>query len=141
MGGLISTANNTNANGTTSTSTFDLIQNFDNPISSSIDIGSIVPIALNGDVSTDTARVSDMSSLSGKPLSAMSSSSLGVPPVNAPQTFTSNDLANYSAPYTPDNTFKVQILETLKQALLYILNVLRPFGVHNPSYSSQNALE
>lgn len=127
---LINTNTNTNANtnakSTSSpTSTIDLINEFLDPVSDSIDIGKVVDIALNPDTS-------DASSLGPKRASTTpASGTLAVyRNVNAPQTFTTNDLANgpVAGYVVGENTFVLRTLDSMKNALLFALSYLKPFG-------------
>ena len=121
---IINTNTNTNTN-TKSTSTIDLIDEFLNPVSDSIDIGTAVDIALNPDTS-------DATSLDAKrPASINASGTLAMyQTVSVPQTFTSNDLANspVAGYVTGENTFMLRLLETMKNTLLLALSYLKPFG-------------
>ena len=127
------TSNNTNTNTkstSTATSTWDLIDAYLNPVSDSIDIGKAVDIALNPDTSDATALEP------GQDPSRMGATGTLVlsPSVNAPQTFTSSDLAKNPivSGATGQNTFVLQMLETMKNTLLLALNYLRPFGGRTP---------
>src|SRR3989344_2041471 len=124
------TDTNTNTNSaSSSTSTIDLINEFLDPISDSIDIGTIVDIDLNPDTS-------DATSLGAKRSASVSASgTLAIyRTLNVPQTFTSNDLANnpVSGYIGGDNTFALRILDTMKKALLLALEYLKPFGGYVP---------
>ena len=134
ISGIINTNTNTDTNTNTnsassSTSTIDLINEFLDPISDSIDIGKIVDIDLNPDTS-------DATSLDAKRSASVSASgTLAIyRTLNVPQTFTSNDLANnpVSGYIGGDNTFALRILDTMKKALLYALEYLKPFGGYVP---------
>ncbi len=130
----INTNTNTNTNtkstSTKATSTIDLIEEFLNPVSDSIDIGKAVDIDLNPDTS-------DATSLDGKrPTSNNASGTLsGYQTLSVPQTFTSNDLANspVSGYMGGENTFAFKLLDTMKKALLYALSYLKPFGGYTPT--------
>ncbi len=126
----INTNQNTNNSGS-GTSTFDLIDQYANPVRGSIDIGTIVSIALN-------PNTSDIAMLQGtRPDSSVYTSGTitSIQPTNAPQTFTSGDLANSYAPpnVSAQNSFLLNILNTMKNTLLRALNYLKPFGGNVPS--------
>ncbi len=121
----VSTNINVNQN-TNATSTLDLIEEFLNPVSDSITIGTAVDIDLNPDTR-------DAISLNGKkPTSTLNATgTLAIyQTLSVPQTFTSNDLANnpVSGYFSGENTFIWKILETMKNTLLLALSYLRPFG-------------
>ncbi|MBI5457767.1 hypothetical protein HY971_03515 [Candidatus Kaiserbacteria bacterium] len=125
-------ATNTNKNTkdtSTATSAFDLIDAFleSDPVSGSIDIGKAVAIDLNPDTNDAISLIGrrPTSTLSGATSTLTNSQSLSVP-----QTFTSGDLANNFIPtfVGGQNTFALQILNSMKKTLLLALSYLRPFG-------------
>ena len=129
-------ATNTNKNikePSTGTSTFDLIDAFldPDPVSGSIDIGKTVAIDLNPDTSDAISLIGrrPTSTLSGA-TGTLATAQL----LNVPQTFTSGDLANNFVPtyVAGQNTFALQILASMKSALLFALNYLKPFGGYTP---------
>ena len=123
----INTNDNTNTNKSTSspTSTIDLINEFLDPISDSIDIGKIVDIDLNPDTS-------DATSLDARrPTSTrVSATSSNYSNLSVPQTFTTNDLSKgtVSGYIVGENTFILRMLDAMKNTLLLALNYLKPFG-------------
>ena len=132
---IINNNSNTNTNtksASSSTSTIDLINEFgSDSVSDSIDIGKAVDIDLNPDTS-------DAISLDGrKPATILSATgTLAIyQTLSVPQTFTSSDLANspLSSSVVGENTFLRNVLQTMKNALLYALNYLKPFGGYTPT--------
>jgi len=127
------TSNNTNTNTkstSTATSTWDLIDAYLNPVSDFIDIGKAVDIALNPDTSDATALEPGQG-----PSTIGATGTLAISPsINAPQTFISNDLAKnpFASNATGQNTFVLQVLETMKRTLLLALEYLKPFGGRTP---------
>src|SRR3989344_3723998 len=123
----INTNDNTNTNKSTSspTSTIDLINEFLDPVSDSIDIGKIVDIDLNPDTS-------DATSLDARrPTSTrVSATSSNYSNLSVPQTFTTNDLSKgtVSGYIVGENTFILRMLDAMKNTLLLALNYLKPFG-------------
>ena len=122
------TNTNTNTNGkatSSATSSYDLLDEYRDLISDSIDIGKPVDISLNPDTK-------DAASLGGRrPTSTLNASgTLASQTLSVPQTFTSNDLANspVSGYIVGQNTFVLQVLDAMKNALLVALNYLKPFG-------------
>lgn len=117
----------TNSPAIQATSTFDMIDQYVNPVSDSIDIGTIVPIDLNANIRDIALGLSPTSSTQNP--RAASGTAVGQGPLQQ-QTFTSSDLANgniwQNAP--GQNTFLTKLLETMKNVLLYALNYLKPFG-------------
>jgi|GEM_PF-2029437 hypothetical protein len=114
----------------TSTSAFDLINQYANPVSNSIDIGTGTSIALNQDLQNIGGDV-------GATTSATSSDqvdSLGnvatLQPPGAQQTFTSGDLANSPGPtpMTTSNSLVGNLIAALQNILAFLGNYLRPFG-------------
>ncbi|OGG51943.1 hypothetical protein A3C18_01735 [Candidatus Kaiserbacteria bacterium RIFCSPHIGHO2_02_FULL_54_11b] len=127
---IINTNNNTNTNkaSSTATSTWDLIDAFLDPISDSIDIGKAVDIALNPDTS-------DVTSLdANRPTSTLLNATGTITMYQPPNTFTSSDLAKnpFASNATGQNTFVLQVLETMKRTLLLALEYLKPFGGRTP---------
>jgi len=125
---IINTNTNTNTNtkSTSSpTSTIDLIKEFLDPISDSIDIGTAVDIALNPDTS-------DATSLNARrPTSTVASGTLVTyGNLSVPQTFTTNDIARspVAGYVVGENTFILRLLDTMKNTLLLALSYLKPFG-------------
>jgi len=127
---LINVNTNTNTNTNTnsassSTSTIDLINEFLDPISDSIDIGTIVDIDLNPDTS-------DATSLGAKrPTSTNASGTLIInQTLSVPQTFTTNDLSKgpVAGYIVGENTFMLRMLDAMKNTLLLALSYLKPFG-------------
>lgn len=129
---------NTNKNGT---STFDLINQYANPITS-VDIGTATPVVLNPDTSNSIGSLQGTLSQTTGTLYASGTAS-GVATIGSQQTFTSGDLGNTGAPtYTQgQNTFALQILDSLKNALLGALQYLRPFGGQIPNQNQTNLSE
>ena len=128
----INTNDNTNTNKSTSspTSTIDLINEFLDPVSDSIDIGKAVDIDLNPDTS-------DATSLDAKrpaPVNASGTSVLNGT-LNVPQTFTTGDLSKgpVSGYIVGENTFMLRMLDVMKNTLLLALNYLKPFGGYTQS--------
>src|SRR3989338_8768406 len=127
----INTNDNTNTNKSTSspTSTIDLINEFLDPISDSIDIGKIVDIDLNPDTS-------DATSLDARrPTSTrVSATSSNYSNLSVPQTFTTNDLSKgtVSGYIVGENTFILRMLDAMKNTLLLALNYLKPFRGYVP---------
>ena len=125
----INTNDNTNKSTSSPTSTIDLIKEFLDPVSDSIDIGKAVDIDLNPDTS-------DATSLDArKPTStrvAATSSAYGN--LNVPQTFTTGDLSKgvVSGYIVGENTFMLRMLDAMKNTLLLALNYLKPFGGYVP---------
>ena len=122
----INTNDNTNTKSTSSpTSTIDLIKEFLDPVSDSIDIGKAVDIDLNPDTS-------DATSLDArKPTSTrVSATSSTYGNLNVPQTFTTNDLSKgpVAGYIVGENTFILRVLDAMKNTLLLALNYLKPFG-------------
>lgn len=120
------TNTNTNTKSTSSpTSTIDLIKEFLDPVSDSIDIGTAVDIALNPDTS-------DATSLDARrPTSTVASGTLVTyGNLSVPQTFTTNDIARspVAGYVVGENTFMLRLLDTMKNALLLALSYLKPFG-------------
>ena len=115
------------------TSPFDLILGFGeepDPVSNSIDIGRAVMIDLNPDTR-------DVATLSGaRPIIMVTTTgaTANYQTVSVPQTFTSGDLANNSVPSTVagQNTFVLQLLDSMKRTLLFALSYLKPFGGYTP---------
>ena len=110
------------------TSTFDLINQYANPVSNSIDIGTGTPIALNQDLQ-------DVGGDLGTALAGTSSDQIdysgnvaNLQPTQAQQTFTSGDLANSPVSGMTQNTFAGNLIATLQQILAFLGNYLRPFG-------------
>lgn len=139
----INTSGNTNTNSTkassTATSSFDLIDQYLDeldPVSNSIDVGSIVDISLNPDTSDATTLDGKKSTSTLRATGTLALSQT----LNVPQTFTSTDLGkNPPSPSAPgQNTLTLQVLETMKQTLLYAVNYLKPFvtpfGGYRPQY-------
>ena len=126
----INTNDNTNKSTSSPTSTIDLIKEFLDPVSDSIDIGKAVDIDLNPDTS-------DATSLDArKPTStrvAATSSAYGN--LNVPQTFTTGDLSKgvVSGYIVGENTFMLRMLDAMKNTLLLALNYLKPFGGYTQS--------
>jgi len=118
---------NLSFNGTTSTSTVDLLEAFSNPFTmAATEIGTSSPISLILASIQDVATLSATSTATST-LSA-SSSALSQQPVNAAQTFTSPDLGGgISLGPLQISTFQ-QILESAKKILLGMLEILKPFG-------------
>lgn len=117
---------NTNTKSTSSpTSTIDLIKEFLDPVSDSIDIGKAVDIALNPDTS-------DATSLDARrPTSTVASGTLVTyGNLSVPQTFTTGDLARspVAGYIVGENTFMLRLLDTMKNTLLLALSYLKPFG-------------
>src|SRR3989344_1170183 len=106
------TNTNTNTKSTSSpTSTIDLIKEFLDPVSDSIDIGTIVDIDLNPDTSDATsldARRPTSTSASGTPAAYGN--------LSVPQTFTTNDLAKspVAGYMVGENTFVLRMLDAMK---------------------------
>src|SRR3989338_140979 len=126
----INTNDNTNTKSTSSpTSTIDLIKEFLDPVSDSIDIGKAVDIDLNPDTS-------DATSLDArKPTSTrVSATSSTYGNLNVPQTFTTNDLSKgpVAGYIVGENTFILRVLDAMKNTLLLALNYLKPFGGYEP---------
>ncbi|MDO8575770.1 MAG: hypothetical protein Q7R90_00475 [bacterium] len=127
----INTNDNTNTRSTSSpTSTIDLIKEFLNPVSDSIDIGKAVDIDLNPDTS-------DATSLDAKrPTSTrVSATSSTYGNLSVPQTFTTGDLSKgpVAGYMVGENTFVLRLLDAMKNTLLLALSYLRPFGGYSQS--------
>ncbi len=107
-------------------SAYDLIGNYADPIRSSIEpVGTAAEVALNYDTSNDV--VSERADTGPRILYPKNTANLPLSP--SQQTFTSEDLSN--PPISgdqPRNTFALNILQTMKNALLYALTLLKPFG-------------
>ena len=109
------------------TSSFNLIEQYINPVSNLIDIGKVVPINLNPNV-IDVAIGLSPSSTSSQSVLTASGTVVAQGPLQQ-QTFTSGDLANnYVAPPRAQNTFLLRLLDTMQGVLIYASNYLKPFG-------------
>lgn len=127
------TSGGSGATSSTTKSAFDLIEAYMNPVSSIIEIGTATSIALNQDIRDIAMTTAGQQGQNRQPATVGTSSALA-PQYVGQQTFTSNDLS-----FSPmqgvnlgTNTFAYQTLETLKRILLYVLDVVRPFGGKNP---------
>ncbi|OGG49476.1 hypothetical protein A2763_04090 [Candidatus Kaiserbacteria bacterium RIFCSPHIGHO2_01_FULL_54_36] len=114
------------------TSSFDLIEQYINPVSTLIDIGKAVPIDLNANITEIATGLSPSSSPPQQTLTAS-----GTVRAQGPipqQTFTSGDLANNpsSGSVRPQNTFILRLLDTMQNILMYASNYLKPFGGLHP---------
>ena len=116
------------------TSAIDIIAAIGNPIP--VDVGKPAPIALNPDIGNVKSELGDALSHQGTP--AQNAPIALAPGSASQQTFTSSDLSNSPAPYQPQSTFALGILENMKRALIWALNYLQPFG---GAMSSQNYAE
>jgi hypothetical protein len=111
---------------TNATSTFDQIDEFANPVSQSIDIGTPVEIDLNANTSEDTVRLESPAVMVSLPAGATASGTTAYAP---PQTFSSEDLADsFPSANSAQASFTARILGVLRRVLAYALNYLRPFG-------------
>ncbi len=111
-------------------SVYDLIGNYADPISTSIEpVGTVSEIALNSDTSNDL--VSETADTGPRILYPKNTANLPLSP--SQQTFTSADLANSPSGYIkPQNTYALSVLESMKGALQYALTLLKPFGGRIP---------
>lgn len=119
---------NTSTNG--STSTFDLIDFFANPLSA-VQIATATPIDITNAVQ-DTGNASVLQPSTALPTGAIQTQPQS-PASHGPtsqQTFTSPDLANSPSTYVPptQSTFTQNILAQMKTVLLAMQEYLRPFG-------------
>jgi hypothetical protein len=130
LGGILSpdTTNtndntNTNSNGT---STFDLIDYFANPPSSTA-VGTATPIDVS-QLIQDTGNASVLQPQPGQNvIQTPPQGSTGYGPVPQ-QTFTSGDLANSPGAYGGQSSTFQNALANMKATLISILNYLQPFG-------------
>jgi hypothetical protein len=130
------TGTGTSADNGSSSSTFALIDQYANPVSDSIDIGTGTPIALNQDLQNIGGDTGALSATSSDYIDA-SGNVVALQP-QAQQTFTSGDLANSPGPtpMTTSNSFVGNLIAALQSALAFLGNYLKPFGGQIPS---QNA--
>lgn len=123
-----SQSTNTGGSGTSnSTSTFDLIDFFANPLSV-VDVGTSTPIDITNLIE-DTGNASVL-----HPNTPPQGTVIQTPPQGSAygpvpqQTFTSGDLANTPGVVVAQNTFAQNILAQMRATLLGVLVYLRPFG-------------
>ena len=116
---------NIGSNGTTSTSTIDILSNFVNPLTiTSTDIGTSSPISLILSAINDIAAIGPDSAAA---TSSKASSTLTTQIVNSQQTFTSGNLGDFGTGVPQQTSTFLQALEGAKKVLLGMLEYLKPF--------------
>lgn len=121
------TNTNTDTEATTTQSVSDLLNSYFDPRPVEIGTSTSIVFRLNAETG-DIEQLDQRKAVSTlRPAQETISS---IQPVNAQQTFTSSDLSGYTSSYygsTQASGFQ-KALDNMKAALLWALNVLRPFG-------------
>ncbi|MBI4088397.1 hypothetical protein HY418_03420 [Candidatus Kaiserbacteria bacterium] len=120
-----SSSSGSGASASSGPSTIDLIQAYANP--TTVDIAAADPVVLNQDLGNIASAVGNASA-SGDASQTQSGNTVALVPPGSQETFTSPDLAASPPTLSQKDTFTLNILESLKQSLLWALNYLRPFG-------------